>query len=231
MTSASARLTGSVVDVLSTHANVHCSGHPLIAIRLTRLRDATTPNTEFRQLVDEIATYLAYEAMGNLPLRATTVDTPVVAGAPAVALDEEPVIVPILRAGLGMAAAIENALTKSRLCLLGLRRNEETLEPETYHDGIPMDLTGSHVVVCDPMLATGGSLAHALELVIARGASKVTAICLIAAQPGIDAIVKRFGDIELYVAAIDPVLNEHGYIVPGLGDAGDRQFGPPVHNH
>jgi len=146
------------------------------------------------------------------------------------AIDEVPVIVPILRAGLGMATAVERAVGTSRLCLLGLRRNEETLQPETYHDGIPMELADTHVIVCDPMLATGGSLLHALELVTQRGASSVTAICLLAAQPGVDAVTRQFPEVSLYVAAIDPVLNEHGYIVPGLGDAGDRQFGPPVHN-
>ncbi len=210
--------------------NVHCSSHPLIAIRLTRLRATTTPNAEFRQLVDEITTYLAYEAMGDLRLRTTTIATPVVSGVSAQVLDETPIIVPILRAGLGMATAVERALTHSRLCLLGLRRNEETLQPEAYHDGIPMDLAGTHVIICDPMLATGGSLLHALQIVTSRGATSITAICILAAQPGIEAIAERFPDVSLYVGAIDPVLNEHGYIVPGLGDAGDRQFGPPVHH-
>ena len=221
---------GSLRCVTTSSPTVHCSSHPLIAIRLKRLRSTSTPNAEFRQLVDEITTYLAYEALGALRLRTATIDPPVVSGVAAQELDEVPVIVPILRAGLGMATAVERAVGSSRLCLLGLRRNEETLQPETYHDGIPMDLTGTHVIVCDPMLATGGSLLHALEIVTARGAASVTAMCLLAAQPGIDAVRQQFPHVELYVAAIDPVLNEHGYIVPGLGDAGDRQFGPPVHN-
>jgi uracil phosphoribosyltransferase len=129
-----------------------------------------------------------------------------------------------------MATAVERAVGDARLCLLGLRRNEETLQPETYHDGLPLDLSGCHVIVCDPMLATGGSLLHALELVTQRGVSTVTALCLLAAQPGVDAVTKRFPEVRLVVGAIDAQLNEHGYIVPGLGDAGDRQFGPPVHH-
>ena len=229
-TSARWREAGSLRSVTSPTSLVHCSEHPLIALRLTRLRAATTPNAEFRQLIEEITTYLAYEAMGDLQLRSVMIDTPVERNVSSSVLDEVPVIIPILRAGLGMAAAVERAVTQSRLCLLGLRRNETTLQPEIYHDGIPMDLSGTHVIVCDPMLATGGSLLHALQLVTARGATTITAICILAAQAGVDAVTTQFPNVALHVAAIDGVLNEHGYIVPGLGDAGDRQFGPPVHN-
>ncbi|MEI6701884.1 MAG: uracil phosphoribosyltransferase [Actinomycetota bacterium] len=210
--------------------NVTVLDHPLVAVRLTRLRAASTPNAEFRLLVDELSTFLAYEALRDVALKPTLIDTPVVSGVPAFVLAEEPVVIPILRAGLGMTSAVEKALTSSRLCLLGLRRNETTLEPETYHDGIPENLSGTHVVICDPMLATGGSLAHALELVTARGAARVSALCLIGAVPGVQKVAARFPEVHFYLAAVDEELNSNGYIVPGLGDAGDRQFGPPVHN-
>jgi len=144
-------------------------------------------------------------------------------------LDEELFIVPILRAGLGMVAAVEALVTRSRLCLVGVRRNEETLRADVYLDGLPERLDGAHVVLCDPMLATGGSLIHVADMVTARGAAEVTALCLIASEVGLTTFHTAHPEVRLVCAALDPVLNERGYIVPGLGDAGDRQFGPPAH--
>jgi len=205
----------------------HASNHPLIATRVARLRDAATSDEAFRRLVDEITTFLAYEAFGGLSVTSVPITTPV-APTQGVQLAEVPVVVPILRAGLGMAATVQRVVGASRLCLLGLRRNETTLEPETYLNGLPADLRGETVVLCDPMLATGGSLCHALSLVEERGATSIVVLCLLAAVPGLERVMTAFPTISLTVAAIDPELNDHGYIVPGLGDAGDRQFGAPV---
>jgi uracil phosphoribosyltransferase len=150
-------------------------------------------------------------------------------GAAALRIDTEYVIVPILRAGLGMSPAVQEVLPLHRVCLVGLRRNEETLKPDVYLDGLPDDLEGAHVVICDPMLATGGSLDRVLEMLEPRGASTVTILCLIAARPGVEFVFSRHPDVRIVAAALDQELNSVGYITPGLGDAGDRLFGPPVH--
>lgn len=217
-----ASLTGMTED-----PRRYASSHPLIATRVARLRDASTSDEAFRRLVDEITTFLAFEAFGDLPVTSVAVTTPV-APTRGVELAVAPVVVPILRAGLGMASTVQRVLGPSRLCLLGLRRNEATLESEIYLDGLPADLRGATVVLCDPMLATGGSLCHALSLVAERGAATIIVLCLLAAIPGIQRVMSEFPAISLTVAAVDPELNEHGYIVPGLGDAGDRQFGAPT---
>ena len=149
-------------------------------------------------------------------------------GAPAVRVDREYLIVPILRAGLGMSPAVQAVLPKHRVCLMGLRRNEETLQPDLYLDGLPERLDGVSVVICDPMLATGGSLVAAIDLLKQRGAADITALVLIAAQAGVDHVHGLHDDVRIVAAALDPVLNDVGYITPGLGDAGDRLFGPPA---
>lgn len=202
--------------------------HPVVADQVRSLRDKRTTNAEFLRLAGEITRFLAYEAFRDAKTVKTTVDTPVVSGASAVEVDEEYVVVPILRAGLGMSPAIQSVLPRTRLCLVGLRRNEETLKPDVYLDGLPHDLTGSSVVICDPMLATGGSIVEVLTMLRERGAAGVTILCLIASAPGVAYVRHHFDDVRIVVAALDPELNEHGYITPGLGDAGDRLFGPPV---
>jgi uracil phosphoribosyltransferase len=136
-------------------------------------------------------------------------------------------VVPILRAGLGMVPAVQDVLPRSRVCLVGLRRNEQTLQPDVYLDGLPDRIDGYHVVVCDPMLATGGSLIQVVEMLEGRGAREVTALCLIASVPGVERFTAAHPRARVATAALDPTLNEVGYIVPGLGDAGDRLFGPP----
>lgn len=170
---------------------------------------------------------LAYEAFVDLPVVEVEVATPLTTTR-GNALGVVPIVIPILRAGLGMAAAVQQVVGDSRLCLLGLRRNEETLLPEVYLDGLPKRLDGETVVLCDPMLATGGSLCQALELLHDRGARTVRCLSLLAAPEGIALVHERFPDTVLTVAAIDERLDERGYIVPGLGDAGDRQFGAPT---
>jgi uracil phosphoribosyltransferase len=203
--------------------------HPIVADKVRQLRDVTTSNADFLRLAGEISRFVAYEAFRDTPVTATTVDTPVVKGAPAVRVDIEYVIVPILRAGLGMSPAVQEVLPHHRVCLVGLRRDEATLQPTVYLDGLPDTLDGTHVVLCDPMLATGGSLVCVLDMLVERGASEITVLCLIVAQPGVDFVLSRHPDVNIVAAALDEKLNDVGYITPGLGDAGDRLFGPPVH--
>jgi uracil phosphoribosyltransferase len=203
--------------------------HPIVADKVRQLRDVTTSNADFLRLAGEISRFVAYEAFRDTPVTATTVDTPVIKGAPAVRVDIEYVIVPILRAGLGMSPAVQEVLPHHRVCLVGLRRDEATLQPTVYLDGLPETLAGTHVVLCDPMLATGGSLVCVLDMLVERGASEITVLCLIVAQPGVDFVLSRHPNISIVAAALDEELNDVGYITPGLGDAGDRLFGPPVH--
>lgn len=203
--------------------------HPIVADKVRQLRDASTSNADFLRLAGEISRFVAYEAFRDTPVTATTVDTPVVKGAPAVRVDIEYVIVPILRAGLGMSPAVQEVLPHHRVCLVGLRRDEATLQPTVYLDGLPDSLAGTHVVLCDPMLATGGSLVCVLDMLVERGASEITVLCLIVAQPGVDFVLSRHPTVDIVAAALDKELNDVGYITPGLGDAGDRLFGPPVH--
>lgn len=202
--------------------------HPIVEDKVRQLRDVTTTNADFLRLAGEISRFLAYEAFRDIPVTATTVDTPVVTGAPAVRVDTQFVIVPILRAGLGMTPAVQEVLPRHRVCLVGLRRNEETLRADVYLDGLPEDLEGAPVVLCDPMLATGGSLILVLDMLRERNAGEITALCLIAAQPGVNAVSVAHPDVRIVAAALDQELTDIGYITPGLGDAGDRLFGPPV---
>ena len=202
--------------------------HPIVADKVRQLRDSATSNADFLRLAREISRFVAYEAFRDTPTTPTTVDTPVTSGAPAVKVDTEYVIVPILRAGLGMSPAVQEVLPHTRVCLVGLRRNETTLLPDVYLDGLPDSLVGAHVVICDPMLATGGSLDTVLTMLAARGATDTTVLCLIAAQPGVEFVLSRHPDVTIVAAALDEELTNTGYITPGLGDAGDRLFGPPV---
>ena len=199
--------------------------HPLIADAVRQLRDERTANSDFLRLAGEITRFLAYEAFRTVPSSMTTVDTPVMKNAPAVRVEREYVIVPILRAGLGMSPAVQAVLPRHRVCLMGLRRNEETLQPDIYLDGLPDDLAGTSVVITDPMLATGGSLNAVVDIMKRRGATDITALVLIASVPGVEAVHGANPDVKLVAAALDPILNDVGYIVPGLGDAGDRQIG------
>jgi uracil phosphoribosyltransferase len=202
--------------------------HPIVADKVRQLRDAATSNADFLRLAGEISRFLAYEAFRTIATSPTTVSTPVVENAPAVAIRDQFVIVPILRAGLGMTPAVQEVLPHHRVCLVGLRRNEETLQADLYLDGLPKDLEGAPVIVCDPMLATGGSLVQVLDMLATRNAGPLTALCLIAAQPGVEVVRAAHPTVQIVAAALDAALTDVGYITPGLGDAGDRLFGPPV---
>ena len=196
---------------------------------MTALRDERTDSPTFRRLADELVTLLAYEATRDILVTPVTIQTPV-APAQGVHLSAPtPVVIPILRAGLGMLEGMTRLMPTAEVGFLGMVRDEETLQPTTYADRIPGDLKGRQVFLLDPMLATGGSLVAAIDLMRERGASKITAICLLAAPEGIKLLTERFDDTDLDLtvvcANLDERLNDHGYIVPGLGDAGDRLFG------
>ena len=203
--------------------------HPLIAHKLTALRDQRTDSPTFRRLADELVTLLAYEATRDVRTTEVDVVTPVAHARGVRLARPRPLVVPVLRAGLGMLDGMCRLLPTAEVGFLGLVRNEETLVPTTYASRLPDSLAGRQVYVLDPMLATGGTLAAAVKLLIERGADQVTAICLLAAPEGIARVEKEFADVDVPVAvvtaAVDERLNEHGYIVPGLGDAGDRLYG------
>jgi uracil phosphoribosyltransferase len=203
--------------------------HPLVAHKLTTLRDERTDSPTFRRLVDELVTLLAYEATRDIRVAEVDITTPVGPATGHRMAQPRPVVIPILRAGLGMLEGMTRLLPTAEIGFLGMIRDEVTLEASTYADRLPMDLAGRQVFLLDPMLATGGTLIMAIDLVLSRGARDVTAICILAAPEGIEAVdaavADRIPTITLVTAAIDERLNEHGYIVPGLGDAGDRLYG------
>ena len=206
---------------------VHVANHPLITHKLTVLRDKNTPSPVFRQLVEELVTLLAYEATREIRVDEVTIETPV-SKAKGVKLSQpRPIIVPILRAGLGMLEGIVKLLPTATVGFLGIKRNEETLEPVTYANRLPEDLSGRQVYIIDPMLATGGTLIDSIDYVFERGATAVTCICLLGAPEGVEAVKQHVGDknVNIVLGALDEKLNELGYIVPGLGDAGDRLYG------
>jgi uracil phosphoribosyltransferase len=207
---------------------LHVAAHPLIDHKLTILRDKTTPSPTFRLLVDELVTLLAYEATRHVRIEPKRIDTPLQPMEGARIAGPPPIIVPILRAGLGMLDGMQRLLPSAEVGFLGLKRDEETLQAITYANRLPEDLTDRHVFVLDPMLATGGSLVAAIDYVLERGATDVTCVCLLAAPEGLEHVRQAVGDradVTVVVAAVDERLNDIGYIVPGLGDAGDRLYG------
>ena len=205
--------------------------HPLVAHKLTTLRDASTPTHEFRRLADELVTLLAYEATRHLQVDEVDVETPVTTAKGVKLAGPAPMIVPVLRAGIGMLDGMVRLLPGAAVGFVGLARDEETLVASTYAERLPADLTGREIFVLDPMLATGGTLEIVIRLLLDRGAAGITAVCLLAAPEGLERISATFPPdttsvpIRVVTAALDTRLNEHGYIVPGLGDAGDRLFG------
>jgi uracil phosphoribosyltransferase len=199
--------------------------HPIVQARLTVMRDADSSNAEFRAALRELATLLVYEATRELATEEAPVVTPV-APATGTAIANPPLLVPVLRAGLGMAEAAFNLLPESQMGFVGLARDEQTHQPDPYMASLPDSLAGRPVIVLDPMLATGGSLLHCLRLLADRGAEDLTVICALAAPEGVAAVEASGLPVRLFTASIDAGLNENAYIVPGLGDAGDRQFGP-----
>ncbi|UXA19186.1 uracil phosphoribosyltransferase [Mycobacterium sp. SMC-4] len=205
--------------------DVRVVDHPLAAARLTTLRDERTDNAAFRAALRDLTLVLVYEATRGLAVEIVAVRTPLAETAGAT-LANPPLLVPVLRAGLGMVDQAHALIPEARVGFVGVARNEETHQPTPYLESLPDDLSRQPVIVLDPMLATGGSMAHTLELLYARDAIDVTAICVVVAPDGLAAIDKIAPDLRLYTAAIDSGLNDYAYIVPGLGDAGDRQFGP-----
>ncbi|MEK0313604.1 uracil phosphoribosyltransferase [Cohnella sp. 56] len=199
--------------------------HPLIQHKVTFLRDKTTETKQFRELVDEISTLMAYEATRDFPLTSVKVQTPVVEAEGRIIAGRMVGLIPILRAGLGMVDGVLKLLPSARVGHIGLYRDEETLQPVEYYVSLPTDVTERELIVLDPMLATGGSANAAISILKQRGCKPTKLMCLIAAPEGVKAVQEAHPEIDIFVASLDSHLNEHGYIVPGLGDAGDRLYG------
>ena len=198
--------------------------HPLITPKLTQMRQHSTTTKDFRENLDEIAELMAYEVCRDLPTRPIEIETPV-SKCIGYELSKEVVIVPILRAGIGLLDGIRRLVPTAKVGFIGMYRDEETLEPVEYFAKFPNDLEHSIVMIVDPMLATGGSANDAINQIKKRGAKNIKLVCLVGAPEGVQLIQKNHPDVDVYLAALDERLNEHGYIVPGLGDAGDRIFG------
>lgn len=201
--------------------------HPLVTHKLTMLRDKNTPSSLFRTLADELMTLLAYEATRDVTVVPHRIETPVAPTEGVIIAEPRPLIVPILRAGLGMLDGLLRLMPSAEAGFLGMVRDEKTLQPSVYAERLPANLKGRQCFVLDPMLATGGSLVAAMDYLFERGATDITAVCLLGAPEGVAAVEKAAGDrdVTLVLGALDEKLNEHGFIVPGLGDAGDRLFG------
>lgn len=205
--------------------NVIILDHPLIQHKTTILRQVSTPNKEFRESVEEITMLMCYEALRDLPLEEIEIETPIQKTRKNVIKGKKLAIVPILRAGLGMVSGMLQLVPSAKVGHIGMYRDEETLQPHEYYCKLPPDIQDRLVVVVDPMLATGGSAVDAIAQIKHYGGKHIKFLCLIAAPEGIEALSKAHPDVEIYCANVDECLNENGYIVPGLGDAGDRIFG------
>ena len=203
---------------------LHIIDHPVIKHKLTIMRKTTTGTKDFRQNLDEIGSLMTYEITKNFPTRDVKITTPM-GETIGKELDKDVVLVPILRAGLGMVSGIQQLIPTAKVGHVGLYRDEETLEPHFYYAKFPPNIANSTVLVVDPMLATGGSATAAIDYFKKTGATDIKLVCLVGVQEGIDAVEKAHPDVDIYLAAKDEYLNEIGYIVPGLGDAGDRIFG------
>jgi len=207
---------------------VHISDHPLVAQKLTVLRDVETPSSLFRQVAEELVTLLAYEATRQIRVQRKVIQTPLMEMEGVALHEPPPIVVPILRAGLGILAGLLQLLPTAEVGFLGLKRDETTLEAITYANRMPEHLSDRQVFILEPMLATGGSLLTAIEYMQNLGARDIICICLLAAPEGVAKLQAALGDesnVTLVVAAVDQGLNENAYIVPGLGDAGDRLYG------
>jgi uracil phosphoribosyltransferase len=199
--------------------------HPLIQHKISLIRDKSTGTKDFRELVEEIAMLMAYEVTRDLPLKEVEIETPVAKAKTKVISGKTIGIVPILRAGLGMVNGILSLVPAAKVGHIGLYRDPETLQPVEYYCKLPTDAADRDLIILDPMLATGGSACGAITLLKQHGVSGIKLVCLIAAPEGIAAVQKEHEDVDIFVAAVDECLNDHGYIIPGLGDAGDRLFG------
>ena len=206
-------------------ASVHVIDHPLIEAKLTHMRDRDTTSPEFRALLKEISILMGYEITRDFPTKLREVDTPICRASFPVLKDDFFTIVPILRAGLGMVDGLLELMPFAHVGHIGLVRNEQTHLPEEYYYKMPEGYESSVIMVVDPMLATGGSSCAAIDFLKKRGCNSIKLVCLLGAPEGIKKVMDEHPDVDIYIAAVDSHLNEHGYIVPGLGDAGDRLFG------
>ena len=211
--------------MIQSEKNVFISDHPLIQHKITILRSITTGTNEFRQLVEEIAMLLGYEALHDLELKDIDVETPITKCKSPILAGRKLAIVPILRAGLGMVTGLTSLTPSAKIGHIGMYRDEETLEPHEYFCKLPKPISERVIFVCDPMLATGGSAVDAINLVKEKGGIKIKFVCIIAAPEGVKRLHAAHPDVQIYIGNLDERLNENGYIVPGLGDAGDRIFG------
>ena len=205
--------------------NVFIMKHPLITHKISRLRDKTTGTNEFRALVEEIAMLMGYEALSDLPMEEVEVETPIETCKTEVLSGRKLAVVPILRAGLGMVSGITALVPTAKIGHIGLYRDETTHEPQEYYCKLPDPIAERLIVVTDPMLATGGSAVEAVNFIKQHGGKNIKFLCIIAAPEGVERMKKEHPDVDLYIGSLDEKLNDHGYIVPGLGDAGDRIFG------
>ena len=206
-------------------ADVHVLNHPLIQHKLSLIRDEKTGSKEFRELVEEVAMLMAYEVTRDFPLQETEIKTPVAYAKTKVLAGRKVGLVPILRAGLGMVDGMLRLIPAAKVGHVGLYRDPETLLPVEYYCKLPSDIAERDLIIIDPMLATGGSASAAIGFLKQRGVKNIKLMCLIAAPEGIETVQNNHPDVDIFVAAVDERLNDHGYIVPGLGDAGDRLFG------
>ena len=206
-------------------SKVYVMDHPLVAHKLTILRDKNTSVKDFRELVSEIGMLIAYEATRDLPLTTKEVETPICTAEEPTLAGKKLAVVPILRAGLGLVDGVLRMVPSARVGHIGMYRDEETLEPHVYFCKLPKDVAEREIMIVDPMLATGGSADAAIQEMKARGCTNIKLLVLVAVPEGIARIQKKHPDVDIYVGAVDEKLNDHGYIVPGLGDAGDRIFG------
>lgn len=209
----------------SEHENFFLVKHPLIAHKMFYLRDKETSKKKFKELVKEITLLLAYEVTADLPMTTAQVETPLETFDAPLLMGKKPVILPILRAGLGMVDGFLELVPSARVGHIGLYRNEETLEPHRYYFKVPSHGEERQFFVLDPMLATGGSAADAISVLKSEGLKNIKFVCLVAAPEGVKRLAETHPDVPIYAAALDRELNDHGYIMPGLGDAGDRLFG------
>jgi uracil phosphoribosyltransferase len=208
-----------------THPKLTLVDHPLVQHKLSLMRDARTPGPDFRRLLREISLLLTYEAARDLPLKTRTITTPLTEMDAPVLAGADPVVVSILRAGNGLLDGVLDVIPTAKVGFVGLYRNEETLRPVQYYCKLPPELSDRLVIAVDPMLATGNSSAAAVSLLKDAGATDICLICLLAAPEGVDCMAREHPDVRIVTASVDSHLNEKGYIVPGLGDAGDRIFG------
>lgn len=204
---------------------LHVIDHPLVQHKLSLMRDKETGTKDFRELLQEVATLMAYEVTRDLPLKETMVETPIGPCRTKIIDGRMLGIIPILRAGLGMVDGIMRLVPGAKVGHIGLYRDPVSLQPVEYYCKLPSDATARELIVLDPMLATGGSSAAAIRFLKERGCKNIKLVCLIGAPEGIERVQSEHPDVDIYIAAVDEMLNDHGYIVPGLGDAGDRLFG------